>query len=47
MGFLYDAERRIYGFVISKHTSLFYKLESDSNIVLNIFDNKRNPKSRI
>jgi len=46
IGSVEHAERNIRGFVIVKQLTLFYKIKEDKIILLNFFDNRRNPKRK-
>ena len=43
MGLIEHANRQIRGFVITKHNTLFYRIENDKLILLNFFDNRQSP----
>lgn len=47
IGKVEDLKKGIYGFVISKHTSIFYRFDSETIYVLNIFDNNLNPLKKL
>jgi plasmid stabilization system protein ParE len=46
LGSFENAEKQIGGFVITKHNTLFYRIEGKQIILLNFFDNRQNPKKR-
>jgi plasmid stabilization system protein ParE len=46
IGTLEDAEKGIYGFVIEKPITLFYRYNEREIVVLNLFDNRMNPQKR-
>ena len=46
LGTLQDSRRNIRGLVIKKHTYLFYIASKETLTILNIFDNRKDPKSR-
>lgn len=46
LGTLQIPEKRIYGFLLSKHNRMFYRYNKKEFIVLNIFDN-RSDKSKV
>ena len=46
IGSLEHTERNIRGFVIVRQLTLFYKIQGDSIILLNFFDNRQNPKRK-
>lgn len=39
-------ERYIRGFVITKHNTIFYRYTDSELVLLNFFDNRKNPKKR-
>jgi len=43
LGTCTDNKKKIYGFVLSKHITLFYRLTNKEIIILNLFDNRTNP----
>lgn len=43
MGTLENKEKQIRGFVITKHNTLFYRIEEDKIILITFFDNRQNP----
>lgn len=46
MGLIENADKQIRGFVITKHNTLFYRIEHDSLILLNFFDNRQHPAKK-
>jgi len=46
MGSLENHEKQIRGFVITKHNTLFYRIEADRIILLNFFDNRQHPSKK-
>ena len=46
LGTIENYEKQIRGFVITKHNTLFYRVEGDELILLSFFDNRQNPKKR-
>jgi plasmid stabilization system protein ParE len=46
MGPVEHFERQIRGFVITKHNTLFYRIEEDKLILLNFFDNRQHPRKK-
>jgi len=46
IGTLENPEKQIRGFVITKHNTLFYRIENDNLILLNFFDNRQHPQKR-
>jgi plasmid stabilization system protein ParE len=46
MGTIENYEKQIRGFVITKHNTLYYRIEGDELILLSFFDNRQNPKKR-
>lgn len=46
MGGLENYDKQIRGFVITKHNTLFYRVEEDRLILLNFFDNRQNPHKK-
>jgi plasmid stabilization system protein ParE len=43
IGALENKEKQIRGFVITKHNTLFYRIEGDRLILLAFFDNRKHP----
>ncbi len=43
IGSLENKERAIRGFVIAKQVTIFYRIKGNTIIILNFFDNRRNP----
>jgi len=46
MGSIEHFEKQIRGFVITKHNTLFYRIENERLILLNFFDNRQNPNKK-
>ncbi|MBC7400714.1 MAG: type II toxin-antitoxin system RelE/ParE family toxin [Mucilaginibacter sp.] len=46
MGAVENLEKQIRGFVITKHNTLFYRLEEEKLILLNFFDNRQHPQKK-
>lgn len=46
MGTLENYEKQIRGFVISKHNTLFYRIDGKRIILLNFFDNRQHPHKK-
>jgi len=46
MGSIEHAEKQIRGIVITKHNTLFYRVEEEKLILLNFFDNRRHPQKK-
>jgi plasmid stabilization system protein ParE len=46
LGTVENSERGIYGFRLTKHNRLFYRFDDQRLIVLNLFDNRQNPKRK-
>lgn len=46
IGSIENQERNIRGFVIVKQLTLFYKVKEKKIIILNFFENRKNPKSK-
>ncbi len=46
MGPVEHFEKQIRGFVITKHNTLFYRIEGDKLILLNFFDNRQHPNKK-
>lgn len=46
IGTLEIAEKRIYGFQLTKQTRVFYRIETDKIIILVFFDVRQDPKKR-
>lgn len=47
IGSLENHERQIRGFVVTKHNTLFYRIEEERIILLNFFDNRQHPRKKI
>ncbi|MFC0517528.1 type II toxin-antitoxin system RelE/ParE family toxin [Mucilaginibacter angelicae] len=43
MGTLENKEKQIRGFVITKHNTLFYRVEEDKIVLITFFDNRQHP----
>jgi plasmid stabilization system protein ParE len=46
IGTIEHTESKIRGFVIVKQVTIFYKVRGNKIILLNFFDNRRNPKRK-
>ncbi|HTK22465.1 MAG TPA: type II toxin-antitoxin system RelE/ParE family toxin [Mucilaginibacter sp.] len=46
MGTLENSEKQIRGFVITKHNTLFYRIEDDNIVLLFFFDNRQHPRKK-
>jgi len=46
IGRLEDRQKDIYGFVLEKPVTIFYRFNDKEVVVLNFFDNRMNPKKR-
>jgi plasmid stabilization system protein ParE len=46
IGTVENKEKQIRGFVITKHNTLFYRIENDSLVLLSFFDNRQHPQKR-
>lgn len=46
IGALENKEKQIRGFVITKHNTVFYRVENDKIILLNFFDNRQHPEKK-
>lgn len=46
LGTLELAEKSIRGLLLSKHNKLFYKYTEKELIILNVFDTRKNPRSK-
>jgi plasmid stabilization system protein ParE len=46
MGLIEHFEKQIRGFVITKHNTLFYRVEDEKLILLNFFDNRQHPRKK-
>jgi len=46
MGSIEHFEKQIRGFVITKHNTLFYRIENERLILLNFFNNRQNPNKK-
>jgi plasmid stabilization system protein ParE len=47
MGPIENHEKQIRGFVITKHNTLFYRIEDKRIILLNFFDNRQHPFRKV
>lgn len=47
IGTIENRERNIRGFLLHRHTTLFYKLDRGTIYILSVFDNRQDPKKRI
>ena len=47
IGTLEDKQRGIYGFVIEKPVTIFYRDDDQEIVMLNFFDNRKNPKKKL
>jgi plasmid stabilization system protein ParE len=46
IGTLHDRERGIYGFVLEKQVSVFYRFNDQEVVILNFYDNRSGPDRR-
>jgi plasmid stabilization system protein ParE len=46
IGAMQYAERGIRGFTLTKHNSIFYKVDGNQLIILDFFDNRSDPENR-
>ncbi|MBX9852848.1 MAG: type II toxin-antitoxin system RelE/ParE family toxin [Cytophagaceae bacterium] len=46
LGVLQNSEKQIRGFVIVKQVTIFYRIFDDHIRILNLFDNRQNPKKK-
>ena|ERR1017187_783870 len=46
MGSVEHFEKQIRGIVITKHNTLFYRIEEDKLILLSFFDNRQHPQKK-
>ena len=46
MGAMQFSDKNIRGFSLTKHVSIFYKIEGDQIILLDLFDNRSDPKKK-
>lgn len=46
IGTVENSSKAIYGFRLTKHNRLFYRVEKDRLLVLNIFDSRQHPKKK-
>ncbi len=46
MGSVEHQEKQIRGFVITKHNTLFYRVDEERLILLHFFDNRQDPKKK-
>ena len=42
-----NSEKNIRGFVITKQTTIFYRIKKDKIILLNLFDNRQHPSGKL
>ena len=47
MGSLENYEKQIRGFVITKHNTVFYRVEEKRIVLLNFFDNRQHPNEKV
>ena len=46
IGILENPNKRVRVFIITKHNTLFYRVEGNKIYLLNFFDNRQHPKKR-
>ncbi|MCF8462184.1 MAG: type II toxin-antitoxin system RelE/ParE family toxin [Flavobacteriales bacterium] len=46
LGTVENATKAIYGISLTKHNRMFYRIEKDKVLVLNMFDNRQHPKGK-
>ena len=46
IGTLEHKEKNIRGFTVTKQINIYYKIKGDNIIILNFYDNRRNPKRK-
>ncbi|MDB5031145.1 type II toxin-antitoxin system RelE/ParE family toxin [Mucilaginibacter sp.] len=46
MGSVEHFEKQIRAFVITKHNTLFYRIEEEKLVLLNFFDNRQHPQNK-
>jgi plasmid stabilization system protein ParE len=46
MGAIEHFEKQIRGIVITKHNTLFYRIEEENLILLSFFDNRQHPRKK-
>ena len=46
IGRIQDKEKGIYGFVLEKPVTIYYRFTNKKVVILNFFDNRTNPKKR-
>lgn len=46
MGTFENPEKQIRGFLITKHNTMFYRVDDTRILILNFFDNRQNPKKK-
>jgi len=46
IGTIQYPEKNIRGFTLTKQINIFYKIESDYIVLLDLFDNRSNPKKK-
>jgi len=47
MGAIEHYEKQIRGFLITKHNTLFYRVEDTRLVLLHFFDNRQDPKKKV
>ena len=47
MGSIEHHDKQIRGFVITKHNTLFYRVEDTRLVLLHFFDNRQDPKKKL
>ena len=47
IGTIENKDKNIRGFLLHRHTILFYKYDGDKIYLLSVFDNRQDPKKRI
>jgi len=47
MGSVEHHEKQIRGFVVTKHNTLFYRVDDERLILLHFFDNRQDPKKKL
>ena len=46
LGTVENSEKGVYGFRLTKHNRMFYRIDEERLIVLNIFDNRQSSKRK-
>jgi plasmid stabilization system protein ParE len=46
IGTIENKEKQIRGFVLTKHNTIFYRVDNDKIILLSFFDNRQHPQKK-